>query len=476
MSDNLAEQMKETVTDMLGYYGFSVEVDYKMPVFSDYIDIAVLKEEERYPEVVIFCSPGQERAKFISRIAKHSSIGEVVVIDPEFYASDKIKLPAGVRIYDLPDIDHTKFEEFIRSISPKKPLIPYFSTVSRNPNPPESNHDALLDFEKLVRDQGLDVQRAKYEIYRTAISGMNIRYGRYIQVDDGKPVFERSRDLSREAILLKAAGYFREEKIADRGLGLDSDGNSFLVLSEDEVTASVAEAVVDQYVRSQTTSIKKIMSSYPRMFSYVAIIGSLGYYAPKTLLSIERHRKSWTGVIRSTAQSENSYLVEVIRTMMNTVGISEEVWNRINCLSAFGEVNGLIGEYFEKFEKAKIGVFGYRGLRRIYIPAKRIATQMRLSDLNDELDQDALEEFCIYDSILRSNHTGFDFRSAVRDMNLDREKLAKSVEKLAKLGFCSKILPENSDLPIAIYNQPKFSNHCLKIMREKASSIMDIEW
>ncbi len=476
MSNNLAEQIKDTVTDMLGYYGFNVETDFQMPVFSDYIDIAALKEDEKYPRVVVFCSPGQEKVKFISRIAKHSSIEDVVILDAGFFPSDKAKMPSNVRIYDLPDIDHTRFEDFIRSISPKKPAIPYFNTVSRNPNPPESSHDALVNFEKLVDDQGLNVERAKYEIYRTAISGMNIRYGRYIQVDDSKPVFERSKELSREAILLKAAGYLREEKMADRGLGLESDGNSFLVLSDDDETASLAEAVVDEYVRSQRTVIKKIMSAYPKLFSYNVIIGSLGYYAPKTLLSIERHRKSWTGIIRATAQSENSYLVEVIRTMINTVGISEEVWNRINCLSAFGEINNLVGEYFEKFEKARVGVFGYRGLRRIYIPAKRIATQMRLSELNDELDQEALEDFCIYDSILRSNHTGFDFRAAVRDMNLDRTKLAGTVEKLARLGYCSKILPENSDLPIAIYNQSKFSNHCLKVMRDKVSAILDIEW
>lgn len=476
MDNGLAEDMRNTVTDMLGYYGFVAEPDYDMAVFSDYIDIAAMKEDERYPRVVIFCSPGRDRIKLITRLAKHSSIEEVVVLDPEFSVTDRGKVPDNVRFFDIPDIDHTKFEEFIASISPKKPPIPYFSTVSRNPNPPDTSKDALVNFEKLIREQGLDLEKAKYEIYRTAVSGMNIRYGRYIQMDDERPVFERSRELSRESILLKAAGYLREERLPDRGLGLDSDGNSFLVLSDDGESASVADAIVDEYVSAHKHIIRKIMSSFPKMFSYVAIIGSLGYFAPRTIMSIERHRKSWTGVIKTTAQSENSYLVEVIRTMMNTVGISEEEWNRINCLSSFGEINNLLVDYFEKFEKAKVGVYGYRGLKRIYIPAKRIAIHMGLSNLHDDLDWEALEEFCIYDAILRSNRTGYDFRTTTANMGLEKKKLADRVSEISKLGYCSKLLPDNSDLPIAIYNQSKFSNHCLRNMRTMASRILEIDW
>jgi hypothetical protein len=47
---------------------------------------------------------------------------------------------------------------------------------------------------------------------------------------------------------------------------------------------------------------------------------------------------------------------------------------------------------------------------------------------------------------------------------------------MAAKGFCSKLLPHGSDLPIAVYNQNKFSNYCLNRMREKASDILDVEW
>ncbi len=476
MGNGLAEEMKNTVADLLGYYGFSAEADYEMPVFSDYIDVAAMKADEEYPKMVVFCSPGKEKIKFISKLAKHSSVEDVVVLEPEYSKAEGNRVPGNVHVFDQPDIDHTGFEDFISSFSPKKPSIPYFSTVPGNQNPPNSSRDALLNFEELIRDQGLDVAKAKYEIYRTAISGMNLRYGRYISLDDGNPVFERNRELTREAILLKAAGYLREEKLPDRGLGLDSDGNSFLVLSDQGETAYVSEAIVDEYVHNRRQIIKRIMEHFPKMFSYIALVGTLGYFAPKTMLSIERHRRSWSGVIRTTAQSENSYLVEAIRTMMNTVGVTEEEWNRINCLASFGEINSIMREYFEKFEKAGIGIYGYRGLKRIYLPAKRISVLMHLEGMHDELDMESLEEFCIYDAILRSNRSDFDFRSMVKDLGLDQKKLANRISRLAKLGYCSKLLPENSDLPIAIYNQGKFANYCLKVMREMASNILDVEW
>lgn len=476
MGSGPREEMKNTVADLLGYYGFNTETDYEMSVFSDPIDVAALKVDEEYPRMVVFCSPGKEKVKFISKLARHSSVDDVVVLAPEYPPAEKNRVPGNVHIFDQPDIDHTGFEDFVSSLSPKKPAIPFFSTVPGNQNPPNSSRDALMNFEELIRDQGLDVVKAKYEIYRTAISGMNLRYGRYISLDDDKPVFERNRELTREAILLKAAGYLREEKLPDRGLGLDSDGNSFLVLSDEGETAYVSEAIVDEYVHNRRQNVKKIMSHFPRMFNYVALVGTLGYFAPKTMLSIERHRKSWSGVIRTTAQSENSHLVEVIRTMMNTVGVTEEEWNRINCLASFGEINSIMREYFERFEKGGIGIYGYRGLKRIYLPAKRIAVLMHLDSMHDELDMDSLEEFCIHDAILRSNRSDFDFRSMVKDLGLDQKKVENKVNRLAKLGYCSKLLPENSDLPIAIYSQSKFANYCLKVMREMAANILDVEW
>lgn len=475
MAANLAEQTRDVVSDMLGYYGFTYELDYEIPVYSDTIDVAAFTEGDDYPKIVIFCSPSEDRYRFISKVAKHSSIENVVVIDESIYYVSR-KLPENIHAFEIPDTDRAGFENFIKAFSPKNPPFPYFSTVPKSQKKPLEKSTYVEKFEQLIRDQGLDLHRAKYEVYRTAISGLNIRYGRYMHVDDGNPVFERNRELSREAILLKAAGYLKEEKLPDRGLGLDSDGNSFLILSDDEETGKVAEAIVDEYVYNNRNSIRKIMGEYPRMFNYITIVGSLGYYAPKTLLSIERHRRSWSGIIRTTAQSENSFLVEVIRTMMNTVGITAEKWNRLNCLLSFPEINNLIGEYFEAFEKAHIGVYGYRGLRRVYIPAKRIATYMKIADYGDKLDEDILEEFCIYDTILRSNHAGFDFRSVIKDLDLDEKKVSDRIDRLSSMGYCSKLLPEGSDLPIAIYSQSKFTNHCLKIMRVKASQLLDVEW
>lgn len=475
MAGNLAEQMKDVIAEMLGYYGFPCKTDYEMAVFTDTIDIAALENGGTYPKIAIFCSPEETKFRFISRVARHSSIENVVVLDSSA-GNARNKLPSSVNVFDLPDMENTAFEDYLARIAPKRPPFPYFNTVPRSNGTGSGKSSALEKFEHLISEQGLDLARAKYEMYRTAISGLNIRYGRYIHVDEGNPLFERNRDLSREAILLKAAGYLKEEKVPDRGLGLDSDGNSFLVLSDDEETGRLAEEIVDEYVYANRLAIRRIMSEYPKLFNYVVLVGSLGYYAPKTVLSIERHRRSWSGVIRTTAQSENSFLVEVIRTMINNVGITEEEWNRLNCLASFPEINSLVGEYFEALEKAKVGVYGYRGLRRIYLPAKRISTYMKVSEYSGSVNGQALEDFCIYDSILRSNQTGFDFRSVVADLRLDQDKVTDAVNHLSSLGYCSRLLPEGSDLPIAIYNQPKFTNHCLKVMREKASMILDIEW
>lgn len=476
MKSNLAEQSKSLIAELVEYYGFKAKVDCSLPFYSDLIDVAVSEEKDGYPKIAVFLSPDQERLKMIQKIARHSSIEDVVVIgypDAEVHTR---KMPQNIKFLEPPDIDHTEFEKYVSRISPRRPQIPFFNTVRREVKPAVEEEDYVERFESLIREQGLDIKKARQEIYRTAISGLNIRYGRYIQLDDGNPVFERNRELSREAILLKAAGYLKEEKIQDRGLGLDSDGNSFLVLSDDEETGMLAEAVVDDYVYLNMRTIRRIVSEYPPLFNSVALIGSLGYFAPKNALSIERHRRSWSGVIRATVQSENSSLLEVIRTMINTVDISEELWNRINCLASFPELNNLMTEYFEKFEKSGVGVAGFRGLKRIYLPVKRIAANLRLSEIVDQIKQDDLEEFCIYDCIIRSNKAGFDFRRVVEDLGIDQKKLVDRINGLARLGYCSKLLPESADLPIAVYNQNRFDNHCLKIMREKASSILDIEW
>ncbi len=477
MGNSLTEQAKDVIADMLEYYGFDVKIDCKFQSLQDVIDVAVLREKSNEPKVAVFIMPDSDRSKYINRVSRAREIDDIIILGSAPSDVLKLKLHGEVMRMNLPDEDHTEFERYLKGMAPKKPDFPYFSTVPRKTSETISKPTYMQKFEALVTDQGLDLKKAQNVIYRTAISGLNIHYGKYIRLDDNEaPIFERNRELSREAILLKAAGYLKEEKLPDRGLGLDSDGNSFLGLSDDDETTMVAQEIVDDYIFKNRHTIRKIMSQYPNMFNFGAIVGSLGYYAPKTMLAIERHRRTWTGIIRATVQSENSYLIEVIRTMINTVGVSEETWNRINCLVSFPELTSLLEKYFESFQKSGIGVFGYRGLKRIYIPAKRIASHMRLGDMAESIDQESLEEFCIYDSILRSNHTGFNFFSNISDLGLDEGKIADRISEMAAKGFCSKLLPHGSDLPIAVYNQNKFSNYCLNRMREKASDILDVEW
>ena len=477
MGNTLSEQVKDVIADMLEYYGFTAKVDQKFQGMQDAIDVAVFGEGGNELSIAIFIMPENERSKFIGKVSRSREVRNIVILGPAPSDVLRMKLHGDISRMDIPDENHTEFERYLKSLAPKKPDFPYFSTVSRKIPEGQEKAAHMQKFEALVSDQGLDLRSAQNVIYRTAISGLNIHYGKYLHAgDDGPPIFERNRDLPKEAILLKAAGYLKEEKLPDRGLGLESEGNSFLVLSDDDETSKVAQEIVDDYVFRNRHSIRKIMGQYPDMFNFAAIVGSLGYYAPKTMLSIERHRRSWTGIIRATVQSENSYLIEVIRTMINTVGISEQTWNRINSLISFPELNSLLEKYFESFEKSGIGVPGYRGLRRIYIPAKRIATYMRLADLSESIDQNSLEEFCIFDSILRSNNTGFDFFTNVSDLGLHEGKIASRISEMAARGFCSKLLPHGADLPIAIYNQGKFSNYCLTKMRESASAILDVEW
>lgn len=477
MGNSLTEQVKDVIADMLDYYGFIVKFDQRFQGMQDVIDIAVYEEGKTAPYIAVFVMPEEDRSRFITKVSRSRDIKDVVVFEDPSSNLMKARLHADVIRMKLPDETHREFEEYLKPIAPRRPDFPYFSTVAKKVVSSPEKPTYMQKFESLIAEQGLDLKKAQGVIYRTAISGLNIHYGRYLKVDDGRnPIFERNRELSREAILLKAAGYLKEERLPDRGLGLESDGNSFLVLSEDDETTMVAQEIVDDYVLRNRHTIRKIMGQYPAMFNFAAIVGSLGYYAPRTMISIERHRRTWTGIIRATVQSENSYLIEVIRTMINTVGISEQTWNRINCLISFPELNGLLERYFEAFEKSGIGVFGYRGLKRIYIPAKRIATNMRLADLAENIDQEALEEFCIYDSILRSNHTGFDFFSNINDLGIDEEKVANRINKLAARGYCSKLLPHGADLPIAVYHQAKFSNYCLTEMREKSSKILDVDW
>ena len=477
MGNNLTEEVKDVIADLLGYYGFVVKIDHKFQGMRDVIDIAVLEEGKNEPSIAVFITPEIERSKFIGKVSRSREISNTIILGLAPSDFLKMKLQDEIMRMELPDENHTEFESYLRSISPRKPIFPYFSTVSKKISEPDAKPTCLQKFENLVNDQGLDLKQAQYDIYRTAISGLNILYGKYILADDGgSPAFERNRELAKETILLKAAGYLKEERLPDRGLGLESDGKSFLILSDDEETAKVAQEIVDDYVAGNRNVIRKIMGQYPDMFNFAAIVGSLGYYAPRTMISIERHRRTWTGIIRATVQSENSYLIEVIRTMINTVGISEQTWNRINCLVSFPELNSLLERYFSAFEKSGVGVYGYRGLRRIYIPAKRIATHMRLGDLAGNIDQKSLEEFCIYDSILRSNHTGFDFYSNIADLGLSEEKIAARISEMATKGFCSKLLPHGADLPIAIYHQAKFTNYCLVKMRDMISTILEIEW
>ena len=79
MGNNLTEEVKDVIADLLGYYGFVVKIDHKFQGMRDVIDVAVLEEGKNEPSIAVFITPEIERSKFIGKVSRSREISNNVL-------------------------------------------------------------------------------------------------------------------------------------------------------------------------------------------------------------------------------------------------------------------------------------------------------------------------------------------------------------------------------------------------------------
>ena len=486
MIDESLETVKETVAELLEYYGIRTEADYESFSTREPVDFAGFINSSGEPDLAVVVDFNGHMLKDIKKLARVDHLKNIIVIaQPKNVPKTKRQMPPvrnmleqDVDVFPVPSAEETAFENRIRQLTGRTGNQRFFDSVAiRKAKTGEKQvSQVIADFESMIRDQGLDATKAKELIYKAAVGGLSTYSGKMAYGQSDEPVFERSRDLPKEGIFLMALGVLTEEKKEDRGFGYDSSGYYYLTLSENEKATGIATEVVNEKIENRKHEIRKLMKYYPKAFNFIILTGSLGIFAPRPAINLERQRPLNTGVIRTTFQYENTTLLETIRLAINNLDLQISEWNRINCMASFPEIRNLVSEYFEKFEKIGIAVRGFRGIKRLYLPLNTLAMHVDLASLRDSYRKDKLKKFALWDALLRTTMKDRDLYERLNEMEIEIEEIREALDETEKAGLTSFLLPRDAVKPFAVYNEQRFRNYCLDKMRTEVEDILDVTW
>lgn len=484
MLENSIGTTKKLVANMLNFYG-APRVDESMePRSAESVDVmATVGDGSDYDLGIKIFSRKPRTSEYFGPLNRRS-LKYVIYLAPENIIQEvRAKLPASpgllekdVMVLPLPSRDNTALENRIRDLTGNRTGRTYFQEVKQGSSP-RGEHETheLESFRELISSQGLSPEVAKRLVYQAAVGGLSIESGTHIGQSLGKIKMRRNENLSREAIFLEALGVLQESERSTAS-GIQEEKKVYLTLDQSENTARLANQIITDILESKRDRLIDIFTSYPNQFVFTAVIGSMGIFAPKQPLPPEGSTTFPLGVIRTTFEQENTYLVETIRELVNITGISTEEWNRLNTLASYTEINNLMHQFFERFEKIGVGVRGNRGIKRLYIPATHISRVMELGTLSESYNRRELKKYVIWDTILNYRTYRHNWAERLSNLGLTRDDVSWALSFTIDRRMTSGPLPEGSHMPFAVYNVNGFRHFCVERMREAASSILDITW
>lgn len=476
------DSIKRMVANMLDFYGVA-NIEESMEIRSpEMVDILASIGDQAEPDIGIKLLGRKPRPSEFFGVLNIQSLKYVIFLSPSALISDvKEKLPAtasliekDVFVLPMPADGNNELEDKIRELTGNSGRDEYFKAEGSEVNRFALESQELDKFSDQIASQGLSVETAKHLMYQAAVGGLNIEFGKRIR-QLGNMITRRNENLSREAIFLEALGILRESEKSHPN-SLSEEHTLYLTLNQDENTTKLANQIIIEFIEARKNRILDVLYSYPNQFSFVALVGSIGIFAPKQSLPPESSTAFPIGVARTTFEFENTFLVESIREIVNVTDISTTEWNRINTLASYPEISTLLHQFFERFEKIGIGVKGHRGIRRIYLPVTHIARILGLASFKDSYNHSELRKFVIWDTILNHRTYMHNWQDRLSSLGLGKDDITRALSVTMGKKITSGLLPDGSYMPFAVYNIHAFRSYCIERMRESASAILDINW
>lgn len=477
------DSTKRLVASILNFYEIGMVEESMEPRSPDTVDVIGSINGQTAPDLGVKIFEGRPRLSEYYGALNNPALKYVFFLAPSNLVREvRNRLPAStsllekeVFVLSLPSRENTDLEDKLRDLTRNVSKLSYFQDKEKSSPTVIADTHEVDNFRDQISSQGLSVDVAKRLVYQTAVGGLSIVSGTRIRHSLGKMMMRRNENLSREAIFLEALGILKENEKGYES-GLDEEGKVFLTLDQSEGTARLANQIISEMLEYKRDSIVDLLSSYPSQLSFVALIGSMGIFAPKQPLPPERSSTYRLGVTRTTFESENTHLVETIRELVNIADINTTEWNKVNTLASYHEINNLMHQMFERFEKIGIGVRGHRGIKRIYLPVTHIARFLEFSSLKESYNKAEMKRFSIWDTILNYRTYQHTWSQRLESLGLTSDDISWALSFTMERKMTSGILPEGSFMPFAVYNSHGFRNFCLERMRQAASVILDITW
>jgi hypothetical protein len=456
------EEIKNLISNILGYYGLDAISEYS--INGKRIDLVGKNPKNEEILIGIEIEITSDLKKDIDNLNSLNPKYKII-ISPD---ADQFKSNiTQIKIFNIPSETNKEFENYIRKICENEKTgeikLNYFFDVMKTYTENMKGKDLLSKFKNFVAENKLDYKKARDIIFRAYIGG-NIEVGK---VDN-----HYNKDLPKEYRFLKALGFFDEEVAYVSGLPIIAK------LKNDDNIIGIASEIANEIIKERRDDIESIFNKYNKSFVFCSLVGN-NYDFSYDLYEYIKYM-----------DIKHDYLVKI--PLLIVVNNENSYYWKLNIVCSFIDILNRIEQLYNELEKINIGVRSktYHGSKGSYeTPLQHAILHIKvprelwyiIKDYND-IDESFLNEFVSYaivynykDVDLTHNDNAKDFIELINKFGIDFELIKKVILELSNNGITSNLLfnfnnPEDSigtsRYLFAVYDEESFKRYIRKRLNE----------
>jgi hypothetical protein len=282
MSDKHSE-IKDNVCGIMGWYGFNCDQEY--PVTNGYIDCVAYRNSSSEPFMGIEVHIQGNLDTDLKKLLSASFLTNRVIVTPDRNLIDKMSKSMPNIFWCTPpsENDHS-FENHVRNLAGALVRNKYWYDGLKVIRMIELNNEAIIKFENLLKENGLDPYFAEYIIYNFASAG-----GGLPQKPERFMITNEYKFLKSLGIIQGAGIYWFDMEWGDGARYTYESAEVPNVTSTRKMKGEpiaylsnkiIIDGVMKKYVENIKETLGGRIVGYSDIFSEAALIGTKGFYRP----------------------------------------------------------------------------------------------------------------------------------------------------------------------------------------------------
>lgn len=465
--------IQEIVVQMLDWYGFVG--DSEVGIEGGFLDCAAFRRGETSPFMGIEVHLKGSLDTDLKKLLSNEYLSHKVILTPDrsLISSMSQSMP-NIKWFLFPDKSEIGFENYLREVSNAGPSKKYWFTIYATVQNMIDSPEPVKNFEKLLKENGLDADIAEEIIFRGALPGGE----GYLGIAKFKDTNEYAFLCSLGIVAALEIYWYDMEWDGNIRCSYEKvempDGSSTRQLKGEPLlymkNKDIITGVIRKYVQSRLELLKDSLKDYNDIFNEIALIGSQGHISKP-----------------SGYPSFSDFMSKY--EISNLSGALPTETKRLGALAANPRMRELLWHYAQKLLNIGLGMQTSQDLIRI--PYKLLSDMGgytgTISKHSDEAD-----EYLSWWALLNAGIRNKSVREISGGLGIPWETVNECVELTFSNGLSSRFIPDSNGIrgmrnfmgsrgvlggvnDFSIFKPQEFSDFCYQKMIEAFTTLVGLK-